>query len=248
MNDLSPIDHSQTIAVPGAKILTALAEAMGQMKRLAKDNRNTEQKYEFASVDDFLAMTGPVCAKNGLVTLLDEVSVENFEKQGKYGVTHWARYTFAITTYHSSGEALPTVRRSVEVIRNGAQSAGSAQSYALKQYQRALYQIPTGDKDDPDHGTVTERQQQDDAPAQRKHTPETSTFDVAAAAARIKATLSKQPTVADLKDAWESTKEARREVHEHDPAMHDEIKAVLASRKADLEAAPAEINPDEIPF
>ncbi|WP_449043761.1 ERF family protein [Paracoccus versutus] len=248
MNDLSPIDQSQSAPAPGSKILTALAKAMGEMKRLAKESRNTEQKYDFASVDDFLAMTGPICAANGLVTLMDEVGVENFEKQGKYGVTFWARYTFAITTYHSSGDALPTVRRSVEVIRSGAQAAGSAQSYALKQYQRALYQIPTGDKDDPDHGAVTERQQQDDAPAQKKRSPEDSTFDVAAAAARIKATLSKQPTVADLKDAWESTKEARREIHDHDPAMHDEIKAVLASRKAELEATPAEIIPDEIPF
>lgn len=243
MNDLSPIDHSQTIAVPGAKILTALAEAMGQMKRLAKDNRNTEQKYEFASVDDFLAMTGPVCAKNGLVTLLDEVSVENFEKQGKYGVTHWARYTFAITTYHSSGEALPTVRRSVEVIRNGAQSAGSAQSYALKQYQRALYQIPTGDKDDPDHGTVTDRQQQDERPE-----PIKPRFDAAAAAQRVKDTFARQPSVSDLEDAWKSTSDTRREIHAADPALHDEVKSAFVDRKAKLEAAPAEINPDEIPF
>lgn len=139
-----------------AEIISAIAKAMGEMKRISKDNKNTEQRYDFASVDDFLAMTGPVCAKNGLVTIMDEDSVENFDKAGKYGNTLWARYTFQITTYHSSGQSIPTVRRSVEVIRSGAQAAGSAQSYVLKQYQRALYQIPTGDKDDPDHGSVAE--------------------------------------------------------------------------------------------
>ncbi|MFC0281048.1 ERF family protein [Falsigemmobacter intermedius] len=157
MSDLTPIQTVSAAPVTGSAILTAISKAMGEMKRLAKDNKNTEQKYEFASVDDFLAMTGPVCAANGIITLMDEVSVDNFEKAGKYGPTHWARYVFAITTYHASGEALPTVRRSVEVIRSGAQAAGSAQSYALKQYQRALYQIPTGDKDDPDHGSPVEQ-------------------------------------------------------------------------------------------
>jgi len=131
-------------------IIFAVAKAMGEMKRIAKDSRNTEQKYDFASVDDFLAMTGPVCAANGLVTILNEVEVEGFERQGKYGASHWLRIVFEVHTMHISGESLPVARRTVEVIRTGAQSFGSAQSYVLKQYQRALYQIPTGDKDDAD--------------------------------------------------------------------------------------------------
>lgn len=131
-------------------IIAAVAKAMGEMKRISKDSRNIEQKYDFASVDDFLAMTGPICAANGLVTILNEVEVDGFERQGKYGATNWLRIVFEIHTMHTSGECLPVTRRTVEVIRTGAQSFGSAQSYVLKQYQRALYQIPTGDKDDAD--------------------------------------------------------------------------------------------------
>jgi len=131
-------------------IIAAVAKAMGEMKRISKDSRNIEQKYDFASVDDFLAMTGPICAANGLVTILNEVDVDGFERQGKYGATNWLRIVFEIHTMHTSGECLPITRRTVEVIRTGAQSFGSAQSYVLKQYQRALYQIPTGDKDDAD--------------------------------------------------------------------------------------------------
>ena len=131
-------------------IIAAVAKAMGEMKRISKDSRNIEQKYDFASVDDFLAMTGPICAANGLVTILNEVEVDGFERQGKYGATNWLRIVFEIHTMHTSGECLPITRRTVEVIRTGAQSFGSAQSYVLKQYQRALYQIPTGDKDDAD--------------------------------------------------------------------------------------------------
>lgn len=88
-------------------VFAAVATAMGEVKRIAKDNRNSEQKYDFASIDDFMAMVGPICAKNGLVTIADEESVEPFEKQGKFGVTQWARFTYVFTTYHVSGSHLP---------------------------------------------------------------------------------------------------------------------------------------------
>ncbi len=159
----------------GSEIIKAVAKAMGEMKRIAKDSRNQEQKYDFASVDDFLAMTGPVCAANGIVTILNEVEVEGFERQGKYGATNWLKIVFEIHTMHTSGESLPVARRTVEVIRTGAQSFGSAQSYVLKQYQRALYQIPTGDKDDADfaekgEGAVVKQDQRKDDTADRaKH-------------------------------------------------------------------------------
>lgn len=128
----------------------AVAKAMGEVKRLAKDNKNTEQKYDFASIDDFMAMVGPICAQNGLVTVMSECSKEFIEKQGKYGVTHWVAIEYEITTFHASGGSLPTVKRNVEVVRSGPQAYGAAQSFVLKQYYRGLLAIPTGDKDDPD--------------------------------------------------------------------------------------------------
>jgi len=42
----------------------------------------------------------------------------------------------------------------VMVPANGAQAAGSAQSYALKQFMRGLFLIPTGDADDPDKSGI----------------------------------------------------------------------------------------------
>lgn len=131
-------------------IYAALAAAMADVKRLAKESRNVEQKYNFASVDDFLAMTGPICAQHGLIVCMDEDEVVEFERQGKYGPSFWLRIRFVLTVCHVSGECLPPMRRTVEVIRTGAQSFGSAQSYAIKQFLRALLQIPTGDNDDAD--------------------------------------------------------------------------------------------------
>jgi hypothetical protein len=146
-------------------IYSAIPKAMAQIKRLAKDARNADQKYDFASVDDFLAMTGPIMAEHGLFITMDEERVEAFERQGKYGPSHWLSITFLITVWHESGEHMAPARRTVEVIRTGAQSFGSAQSYALKQFQRALFCIPTGDKDDADFA------ERGDGPAVREPTP-----------------------------------------------------------------------------
>jgi hypothetical protein len=154
-----------------SKIYAAVAKAMGDVERVAKDSRNVDQKYNFASVDDFMAMVGPICAKYGLVTIFDEDAREFIEKPGKYGPTQCVSISYQITTWHESGEQLPTVRRHVEVIRNGPQAYGAAQSYTLKQYYRGLLNIPTGDNDDPDHGSVPQEQS---APQQqqRKAAPE----------------------------------------------------------------------------
>lgn len=216
-------------------IVAAVSKAMGEMKRLAKDSRNAEQKYDFASVDDFLAMTGPVCAENGIVTLLNEVDVSAFERQGKYGASHWLQITFEIHTMHTSGEALPVVRRTVEVIRTGAQSFGSAQSYVLKQYQRALYQIPTGDKDDADFAEKGEG-----AVVKQDNRRDDIKRDTGPTAMQIAAqSLSNAETVEQLAAIW---KDIPRSVQGEASVIKakDDRKAAL-TRKADIDQ-------DEIPY
>ena len=159
-------------AMPVDKIIAAITKAMGAIKPVAKDSRNTEQKYDFASIDNFLALVNPICADAGLIFHMEEIAIEALERQGKYNLTSWLSFKFAITVMHVSGQSLPPVFRTVEVIRTGAQSAGSAQSYALKQFLRSLFLIPTGDNDDADFaekgdGPVVQQRQlpRDDRPA-----------------------------------------------------------------------------------
>jgi hypothetical protein len=140
-----------TDAAPINEVLTAIAKAMGNVKRIAKEGMNTHDKYKFASIDDFLAALNPLCAEAGLVFHMQEAEREDFIRAGKYGETHWIRVRFDITVYHVSGQSLPPVSRSVEVIRSGAQAYGSAQSYCLKQFMRGLLLVPTGDGEDADN-------------------------------------------------------------------------------------------------
>jgi hypothetical protein len=161
------------------EIVTAICAAMGQVQKVTKDGRNKHDGYNFASIDDFLALVNPICAANGLLVHMQEGAREDFERQGRSGTSAWMRQSFDLTLMHVSGQSLPPVTRTVEVLRNGAQAYGSAQSYALKQFWRCILLIPTGDKDDADYaptdaGTITSQPRRDDRryqePASRQDT------------------------------------------------------------------------------
>lgn len=134
------------------EIAQAISDVMGGIKILKKEERNKFDNYNFASIDDFLAMVNPLCSQAGLIILQDEISCEMVEgKKRKDGTAApWLSLQFDFTLVHKSGAACPGGKRTVMVPANGAQAFGSAQSYSLKQFMRSLFQIPTGDKDDAD--------------------------------------------------------------------------------------------------
>lgn len=138
-----------------ASVATAISAVMGGIRTLGKDGNNGHQRYDFVSTDKFLAAVNPLCAAAGLVIIQDEASVdvrtsESVDNYGKAKMVSWltAKYTFVLA--HKDGSTWGPVTRSVMVTANGAQAFGSAQSYALKQFMRSLFQISTGDKDDAD--------------------------------------------------------------------------------------------------
>jgi hypothetical protein len=201
---------TQHDATGKGEILRALAKAMGQVQKIAKDSRNKHDGYNFASIDDFLALVNPICAENGLIVHMQEASREDFERKGKFGDNAWMRQSFDLTLFHVSGQSLPPVTRTVEVLRNGAQAYGSAQSYALKQFWRAILLIPTGDKDDADYqptdaGTITRQERsapnRDERPARPAHRPDPSHHKPSPADHAI-AALTAADTVQSLAAIW----------------------------------------------
>lgn len=223
MNAVTP-----TEAAGPAAILTALCKAMGQVQKVAKDGRNKHDGYNFASIDDFLALVNPICAENGLIVHMQEGTREDFERTSQRGTSAWMRQSFDLTLYHVSGESLPPVTRTVEVLRNGAQAYGSAQSYALKQFWRSILLIPTGDKDDADFAPT------DDAPVTRaRREPDRPREDAGLTAAQIEpamALLREAASVDALKTAW-----GRIPV---DVQKDGRVLAIKDARKAELTAPP----------
>lgn len=210
-------------------IAAALSAAQAEMGPALKDANNPHFKTKYADLSSVSAACMPALNAHGIAVIQPPYDDET------------GRYVKTILLHGETGETLEC-RVPLIVQKNDMQGYGSAVTYARRYGLMAMAGIAP---EDDDGNAAVKAAPIADVVDRHADAPK---FDAAAAAARIKATLLKQPTVADLKDAWESTKEARREVHDHDPAMHDEIKAVLASRKADLEATPSEIIPDEIPF
>lgn len=141
------------------EVAEAINAVMSKIKTLGKDGTNSHQKYNFVSTDKFFEAIGPLEAEAGIIILQDEdsVVVETVEVADDYGKTKsrsWLTARYLFTLVHKSGALYGPMKRSVMVQANGAQAFGSAQSYALKQFMRSLYQIPTGDADDADNNAA----------------------------------------------------------------------------------------------
>ena len=134
----------------GSGVAKAVAASIQEVGILGKKDRNNHASYNFASIDKFLEMVNPICAKNKLFPLISCDHIDYYEVQNRNGTAMWGRYHFQIQIVHESGEALPPQAITVPIQISGSQASGAAQSYALKQFYRGLMMIPTGDKDDPD--------------------------------------------------------------------------------------------------
>lgn len=157
-----------------AQIVGAVVLAKSKIRRLVKSERNLDEAYAFASIDSFLEHVNPICVEAGLVVLMDEVAVADGSFGARQDQNHWLRITYDITLAHVSGETLGPFRRHVDIPRTGPQAFGAAQSYVLKQFLRAQFQIATGEADDPDFGTkASGRAGASDRPNIRAPRPET---------------------------------------------------------------------------
>ena len=130
-----------------AKVNAAISKTMAAVQTVGKDDKNQHGNYNFASIDGFLGGCRDACAANGLHP---EISVISYEPFTGSNSKQWATYTYEVVMCHESGEETKPVQTVVSLPITGAQTSGSAQSYALKQYLRGLFLIKTGEKDDPD--------------------------------------------------------------------------------------------------
>ena len=128
------------------KVMSAICLCMLAIGKIGKEGGNAHENYDFASIDDFLAVTSQACGSAGIVVVPQEVSCATVTVNNRA----WVTMEFDFIVCHISGQSLPPVRRSVSVMWSVSQSYGSAQSYALKQFLRSLFQIACGDNDDPD--------------------------------------------------------------------------------------------------
>jgi hypothetical protein len=147
MGDEFPEQVIEQVINPMPKsIATAINEIMLKLQKpLEHDAENKFQKYKYTSIDGFLKQVHPVCAEAGLIIVPHEQSSE-ISPSGK-NLTVVYQYILI----HKDGDTwdFPTTKHIVVPFGNGT-AMGTAQSYALKQFMRSLFQLSTGEQDDLD--------------------------------------------------------------------------------------------------
>lgn len=145
----------------------AITAVMTEVHSLKKDEKNNHGAYNYVSVDSFKNLVRPLMAKHGLSLTMNEVAYSLEPIQGKSGVTMSARITYEFRLRHESGEVDEPERATITLPYTGAQTAGAAKSYALKEYLKGRFLVSTGDKDLIEGGADADayRQQDYTAPA-----------------------------------------------------------------------------------
>ena len=149
-----------------------IALVMTGIKRLGKTERNKHGGYDFVSVDSVKDQLRPLLAENGLFLSVSEDDYTFLEvPNSKGGMTSTARIAFIIVL--SDGERELTDKITVMLPYTGAQTAGAARSYAVKEWLKGNFLISTGEDVDADHGKQEDYGRNErTVPAQQKRDPE----------------------------------------------------------------------------
>jgi hypothetical protein len=127
-------------------IATAVLTVQMKLGILGKEDKNEYQNYAFVSIDKYYETVARVATEHGLSWFCQETEpakIVNFG-EGKAALL----YNYQFTMFFRDGEVVPVYDRiSIFHPLQGAQTSGSAASYAEKLFMRKAFKVVTGEKD-----------------------------------------------------------------------------------------------------
>jgi hypothetical protein len=204
-----------------------ILQVMAALGTLAKDHENKGQGgYNYASIDDFIDHVRGPCIEAEIFIIPNEAEpsrlIDVIDKNGKPVAMWWTR--FAFTFVHVSGAAYGPIFKTVLVQALGAQSAGAAQSYAMKQLDRGIFQIKTGDDDDPD---------KEKTPIRSRGDEET---DLQKQAGKIRRSMLSAQDLDELGLIWSDNSVTLDHIRLRSETAYDFLVSEYSRRKAQMEA------------
>ena len=123
-------------------IATAITKITQSLEGLNHDSENKFASYRYVSIDEYYRATRKHLSDNGLIIIPSEEDA-GLSPDGKT-----LKMVFSFHLAHTSGDVwdIP-IRRTVYIPYTGAQSCGSAISYAEKFVMRTLFKLPTGENE-----------------------------------------------------------------------------------------------------
>ena len=127
-------------------VAEALAQTAEEVEPLFKGSENHFQNYKYVSIDDYYLQVPKHALRHGLTWTLREVDTGTFRMVGKKGEETAMRFTYAVDLVHVEGHYVKEYDRiTVYHPAQGAQTSGSARSYADKMFMRSAFKIATGE-------------------------------------------------------------------------------------------------------
>jgi hypothetical protein len=233
----------------------ALRAVLAEIHRLKKGDKNDHGKYAYVSVDDVKDHVRPILAKHGLHVSVCEVSFDLVGVESRNGVTTSARISYDITLRHVSGEALPPDRITILLPYTGAQTAGAARSYAVKEWMKSTLLVSTGEKDAIVGGTDADAYEQQDYTAPVQKSSYRARKEDGPAFEEIQKGLGqiqREGSLEDLVRYWkgknvqDALKTMKKDWHDSLVEMKDEIKAKFEEgHRKPLAPSPAEYEEEQ---
>jgi hypothetical protein len=128
------------------QVISALVNAAKAMPSLVKGARNEHGGYNYVSIDSMYENIAQVALGFGLTWKAREVSFDVMPDFGKYG-TIVTGYAFDLMHEETGTIWTDFFACSIAHPPQGAQTAGSALSYADKLFMRTVFKVQTGEKD-----------------------------------------------------------------------------------------------------
>lgn len=219
----------------------AIIETTRAIGTLGKNNINPHGNYRFVGIDKFYETVASVAAKNGLTWTLRETDFQFLPSIGK---TAGVQITYAVDLIHESGQFHKDYSR-VTLLHpvQGAQTVGSAMSYACKVFARQTFKVATGEKDsDADETNPSDVSGPVQKAAPKKQDdglllddePPARPLNTEHAEAIFMEFVPTCQNEDELRQFWADNYQARNILKDHDPEALKRVTAAFAARKNEI--------------
>ena len=141
---------TEEVVITNASIPESIALAVLAVQKalgvLGKSERNEFQKYKFVPIDKYYEIVASVATAHDLSWFCQETGPAQIVSFGDDKTA--LLYSYMFTMFHGTGEVVPVYDRiSIFHPLQGAQTSGSAASYAEKLFMRKAFKVVTGEED-----------------------------------------------------------------------------------------------------
>ena len=133
-------------------LAAAMSAVMGDIVRLQKTAENRHGKYNYVPIDDVKDAIRPLLVAHGLALTVSETNpVEIKEVPSRNGTTATMFVSYDVRVFHGESDEMRADTITVVLPYVGAQTAGIARSYAVKEWAKATLLLSTGEEIDGDN-------------------------------------------------------------------------------------------------